>query len=460
MLDAVRRQIGQIIGAKASITLPRLILDQLPVGIVIARAPDGEVLLQNLRGDEILGHGVQEAERLPDIYIGAMHADGRPFAQHDHALVRVLATGRPITGEHCLYRRPDGQVADLLFDADIIVDEDGTPALAVATFQDISAQRHAERRQAALELRLAGVLEATSDSVFVLDGDWRFSFLNARAKAMLADGRDLVGQVVWEAFPEAVGGDFWRAYHVARETGETTTAREHYGPLGRTFEARANPFEDGLAVFFRDVTVEHEAEEAQKQLTRELAHRVGNLFTLVAGMVKMTARSADSAMEMAEKLTGRIVALSRAHELVRPAPGGSGAAIPTTLQALATAILAPHDDGEARVRIACDGVPLGPDSATALALVLHELATNAAKYGALGKGGGLDLAAARTGEEMVLLWREETPGGVAAPSGQSGFGSTLVQATARSRLRGRVDYDWRPEGVSVRLAFPAASLSR
>jgi two-component sensor histidine kinase len=448
-------------GVDGAESLPALLLEQMPVGIVIALAPSGEIIFQNRRAGAILGQDIPLSPEMPaDIYVGAFHLDGRPFGPDDHAVVRVLANGRPIQGESCRYRRPDGSTVELSFDADLIRDRSGVPALAVATFQDVTAEREAERARAALERRLARVLEATTDSVFVVDAGWRLTFLNGNARAQIAGGRELVGMSLWEAFPEAIGSPFWASYHECMASRRPTVARERYDPLGMAFEAHAYPFEEGIVVFFRDVTSEIKAEEAQRQLTRELAHRVGNLFTLVIGMVKMTARTASSAAEMADKLTGRIVALARAHDLVRPGGLEAARATPTTLAALVQAVVAPHRDGGAAIEVACEGVSIGPDAATALALVLHELATNSAKYGALSRSGLLSIAVERhDADRLGILWRETVDRSPSPPAGPAGFGSTLVRATARGRLGGDVAYDWGANGLTVRIDCEASRLA-
>ena len=116
-----------------------------------------------------------------------------------------------------------------------------------------------DRMAAALEAReiaLCTALESTTNSVAVLDRSWRYTYLNARAKAKVAQGRDLLGQVIWDAFPEVAGTVFADAYRTAMESGVPTQAEDDYGPLNARFEVHAFPSKDGLTVFFRDVTEE------------------------------------------------------------------------------------------------------------------------------------------------------------------------------------------------------------
>lgn len=437
------------------------ILDQMPIGVAIARAPDGALLFQNRHADGILGHGRRPAAGIEDyVAYGAIDRSGAPIPPDRHPLARALLAGETIDRELLLYRRPEGDVRDLEVSATLVRGADAAPLYAVATFVDVTERRAADRARAESEARLAKVLEATTDSVFVVDRDWRIVFLNERARAQIARGGALLGDVLWRAFPEAVGTAFWTGYREAMATGRSVRVEEHFAPLGMTFEAHAHPFDDGIAVFFRDVTRQREIEAARDAMAREMAHRVGNLFTLVNSMVGMTARSTDTAAEMAEVLSGRIMALAAAHQLVRPGEGATAA--PTTLAALVRAILAPYEGSSATISVDVDapGLTLGPDAATAAALILHEFATNAAKYGALADDDGrLELRARVEAGTLLLEWRETVSRPLAAP-GEVGFGSTLVRAAARGRLGGEIDVDWRTHGMTARLRADVARCAR
>jgi diguanylate cyclase (GGDEF)-like protein len=127
---------------------------------------------------------------------------------------------------------------------------------------DAMAEAVAEREQ-----RLRDVLESTTDSVFALDPNWRFTFLNARAVARLAKGRGLLGRSIWESFPELVGGPFGEAYRRAMAERVPTQTTEFYGPLESCYEANAFPSPDGgITVFVRDVTEQYRAREELRHL--------------------------------------------------------------------------------------------------------------------------------------------------------------------------------------------------
>jgi signal transduction histidine kinase len=140
----------------------------------------------------------------------------------------------------------------------------------------------AEAALRAREAELASVLETTSDGIFALGPDWRVTFINGRGAALLAAGHDLIGQVVWEAFPEAVGGPFWQAYHRTMEERVPAAAEAPYSPLGRCYRAESHPRADGgIVVFFRDVTAEREAAArlAESEERLRLALEAGQVGT-------------------------------------------------------------------------------------------------------------------------------------------------------------------------------------
>ncbi|GLR55904.1 hypothetical protein GCM10007919_06260 [Rhizobium indigoferae] len=143
-----------------------------------------------------------------------------------------------------------------------------------------------------------------------------------------------------------------------------------------------------------DVTGRKQAEEGHELLTGEMSHRVKNLLALASGLTAITSRSTASNEEMVSQLTQRLAALGRAHDLVRPLKGGQGNAV--LLRDLFTVLLAPYDDEGAfagRIRVAVPRMGVGESSATSLALVIHELATNSLKYGALSvETGTLDVS--------------------------------------------------------------------
>lgn len=212
---------------------------------------------------------------------------------------------------------------------------------------------------------------------------------------------------------------------------------------------------------FLDVSGRKQAEEIQELLAGEMSHRVKNLLAIASGLTEITARSSKSAPEMVKALTQRLIALGRAHDLTRPVPGGDGDG--ALLGDLLSVLLAPYDDDGAfrgRVRVAVPRMRVGERAATTLALVIHELATNSLKYGALSTASGtLDLSQRIEAQGFVLLWTERGGPPVVAPEGAGGFGSTLIKRSMTGQLGGSIEYDWSSEGVVIALRIDPARLA-
>ncbi|TWF43324.1 sensor histidine kinase [Neorhizobium alkalisoli] len=211
---------------------------------------------------------------------------------------------------------------------------------------------------------------------------------------------------------------------------------------------------------FLDVTGRKQAEEGHELLAGEMSHRVKNLLALAAGLTNMTSRATETKEEMAKQLTQRLTALGRAHELVRPLPDGQGSA--ALLGDLFTVLLAPYDDVGAfagRIRVAVPRMGLGEKSATSLALVIHELATNSLKYGALSNDAGLlDISGTVVDDDIEIVWNEHGGERVEKASSE-GYGSKLVQRTITGQLGGSIDYDWIDGGVVVTFRMKESRLA-
>lgn len=216
-----------------------------------------------------------------------------------------------------------------------------------------------------------------------------------------------------------------------------------------------------MSGIFLDVTGRKQAEEGHELLAGEMSHRVKNLLAIATGLTHITSRSTSSTAEMAKELTQRLTALGRAHDLVRPLPGSQGSA--ALLGDLLSVLLAPYDDLGAfsgRIRVAVERMGVGEATTNSLALVLHELATNSLKYGALSSGTGtLDITTAAKGAQLELTWMERGGPEVKAPPEISGFGSSLVHRSVSRQLGGSIAYEWQRAGLVVRLLLDRDKLA-
>lgn len=224
----------------------------------------------------------------------------------------------------------------------------------------------------------------------------------------------------------------------------------------RWISARGQGADEGIVDgvmfgIFLDVTGRKQAEEGSELLAGEMSHRVKNLLAIAAGLTQLTGRSAKSVEDMTGELTQRLTALGRAHDLVRPLPGEQGKA--ALLGDLLAILLAPYDETAAfsgRIRIAVARMGVGEQTATSLAMVIHELATNSVKYGSLSCASGfLDVSSVLDGDDICVIWAETGGPAIVEKPVLKGFGSRLTSRSVSGQLGGGLDYDWQESGLVV-----------
>ena len=219
---------------------------------------------------------------------------------------------------------------------------------------------------------------------------------------------------------------------------------------------------DGIMFgIFLDVTGRKQAEEGSELLAGEMSHRVKNLLSIATGLTHLTGRSAASVEAMTSDLAERLTALGRAHDVVRPLPGHQGKA--ALLGDLLSVLLAPYDETGAfsgRIRVAVPRMGIGHRTATTLGMVVHELATNSVKYGALSSPEGfLDISSRTEGDDIYLNWAETGGPSITDAPHMNGFGSRLIQRSVAGQLGGELTYDWLENGLVVTMRMRASELA-
>jgi two-component sensor histidine kinase len=205
--------------------------------------------------------------------------------------------------------------------------------------------------------------------------------------------------------------------------------------------------------------------EEQEVLTQEMSHRVKNLFAITDGMIRGTARNAVDKDDMARTLSGRLHALANAHTLVSRKLHEVGRAPRAgDISLLIKAVVAPHDHTAlglpSRFSIEGPHVACGDHAINGVALVFHEMTTNAIKYGALSnEQGRVDVRWTIDGDVLDLRWLERDGPAVAGAPASKGFGSALVRNTIAGQFGGAVDYDWAPGGLTVAMRLPLAKVA-
>lgn len=354
----------------------------------------------------------------------------------------------------------------------------GLTVLAQAAKRRIQARREARESDAEharrnAQFRTLG--DWLPDIIWSSDGEGRFDYFSRRW-----------GTVTGSAPPSAI--DRWQPFVHEEDWDTTATKWMDCSARGDTYEAeyrlrqadgswrwtmaRALPVKDengAVMRWFGTLTDIHETRrqaDSSGALAHEMAHRIKNVFALISGLVSVRTRGRDELREFGEDLVGTITALGKAQDFVRP----KGQPESSDLRALVHALLGPFADGKSkRVAVVGDTVPIGPRSATPLALVLHELATNSVKYGALSADRGrIAIALRRDGESMVVAWTEtggpepaehDPPPHEPAEHQRRGFGTRLIDMSITAQLDGTIDRDWRKEGLAITLRLPCETLA-
>lgn len=446
----------------------RLLADALPILCWIARA-DGYIIWYNRRWHDYCG-------TTPD----AMRGWGWQDVHDPELLPEVMERWRQCiaTGEafEMLFplRGADGHFRPFLTRAAPVRGHDGAIARWFGVNTEIGAQVRAEAALSASEAKYTVLTEAMPQMVWSCLPDGHRDYCNAQWYEFT--GLPVGAAEGWSwahiLHPEESDTVLTRLRHslVTGEPYEIEYRMRHNSGDYRWALVRALPVRDISGRIVRWIgtcTDIHDAKltaEKSEILSRELSHRIKNIFAVIAGLVGLSARQEPQARSFADRLSHRILALGRAHEFARPHSDESRPHFDNavTLQGMLAQLMEPYRlDGRRRVRITGDDVEIDDQAATPIALVFHELATNAAKYGALLHDDGAVLVNIRRDDQSVRIdWLEKDGPPVAGEPDRRGFGSQLAEMSVERQLGGRLSRDWRPDGLALTLSLPVDRLTR
>jgi two-component sensor histidine kinase len=300
------------------------------------------------------------------------------------------------------------------------------------------------------EDELETILEGIGEAFYSVDSDWRIVHFNREAaRHFQRPASDVVGRRLWDAFPMAVDTGLGRLFLETMESRATVRGEAMSVVVGpRWLAYRLFPLGDGMGVVFRDITDRKSAEEHRELLINELNHRVKNTLTIVQSIAAQTFKGVDAGARA--DFEQRLLTLSNVHSLLTD-ESWDGA----ELHAVIRASLRPHlVDGRDRVTFDGPDFRLRSKSALALSMALHELATNALKYGALSVERGRVALHWTTDEgRFRLRWREDGGPAVVPPS-RTGFGSRMIERGLRAEFEGEVKIDYRSAGVVCTIDAP------
>jgi two-component sensor histidine kinase len=315
---------------------------------------------------------------------------------------------------------------------------------------------------------LRGVLDGCGDCIKILDLDGRLQFMSEGGKRVMeVENFGKLKGCPWPDFWTGAGNadartavDTARAGGTAKFKGAADTAKGN----SRYWDVQVSPIfgEDGkpshILSISRDITELAEFQERQKVLTAELQHRIKNSLAMVSAIANQTIRGDD--IEAARNaFTARLMTLSHAHDILVQTSWVSA-----PIKDVVEGALAPHRPGHGRIEVSGPELLLPPKPALAIAVALHELATNAAKYGALSNDAGKVTVFWKTNgsgptASFHFDWVETGGPRVAEPEpSQRGFGTRLIERMLKSDFGGEVVMDFKPEGFVCTLVAPLENL--
>ncbi|MDQ8729370.1 PAS domain S-box protein [Bradyrhizobium sp. LHD-71] len=436
------------------------LLEALPAAIYMTDA-DGRITMFNKAAVELSG-------RVPEIGVDTWCVtwklywpDGTPLPHDQCPMALALKERRPIRGIEAVAERPDGTRVPFMPFPSPIFDASGRLVGAINMLVDLTEIKHDQEAAA----RLAAIVESSNDAIVSKNLKGIISSWNRGAERLFGySAEEVIGRPINILIPEDRSDEepaiIERISRGERVEIYETIRRRKDGSLVHV-SLSVSPVRDatgrvtGASKIARDMTEYRLAEQQKELLLREMNHRVKNMFTLTSGMVSLSKRSARTPEDLAIAVQGRLQALASAHDLTLPDLSGQSPAShrATTLGVLLRAIVAPHLDGAEdadRVTAAGPDVQLGGRAARSLALVLHELATNAAKYGALSSSAGrIRVDWSVQPEGLRLTWTEQGGPPLAGAPASEGFGSLLARQTVKDQFGGSITHVWNPGGLTV-----------
>lgn len=441
----------------------RALFESPVAGVAVADIPTLTITATNNRMLEILGRTRDEIEGIPRVWVDVTPPEYREL--EERTLADFLERGESHTIEK-EYLRPDGSRIPVRL---TILKVDGEPDKAIVFVQDLTADRAAHSREQAIQQRLEIALSAADQGVWDYDLVTGEMIYDERAKQIYglpADAKvtfDLIRDATPPEDLSTTLAQLGRAidptlrdrssyeYRIRRPDGSICWALAHGEAVfeGEGENARAVRY----AGTIQDITERKAAERHQQILIAELNHRVKNMLAIVQAIAHQTFRNVDR--DAADSFYGRLAALAAAHSSLTRQNWEAG-----ELGDIASAVLQPHQErDEQQIRVSGAPVRVPPQMAVNLAMALHELATNAAKYGALSRPAGrVDLSWSVTHSEPVLhvRWRERGGPSVNEPAAE-GFGTRMIRRVLASELGGKVTLSFDPDGLECSIEAPLSA---
>ena len=422
------------------------LLDQLPIAIATFDC-DGRLVRFNRSAAEMWGRG----QRLGDAVgpLGLLVAD-------------VLRTRGSVRSREVVFERPDGRHVFTSVNADLMLGDDDDPIGVLTCFADITAFKAKQQDGTQGAQRLFDVLPV---AIYMTDAEGRITYYNQAAADFWGRRPELYREMWCGALKLFHSGGI----PLPHEDSPAAVSLKYGMPLRGTeaiaerpdgtrvpFAVLPTPLRDtegrviGSVNLLIDVSERKRAEERQRALMSVLNHRVKNTLAIVQALASQTIRGRGIKRDVRAKFVERLFALSRAHDLLTWEGWDSA-----DLKSVIDEVLAPY---HGRIELNGKTMRISPKATVALSMVLHELAANAARHGALSASSGRvmltwSVETGKRGATAMFSWREAGGPPVVEPE-RRGFGLKLVERSIAQELSGHVEIAFAPTGVLCILSFP------
>ncbi|WP_375464231.1 PAS domain-containing protein [uncultured Methylobacterium sp.] len=404
-------------------------------------------------------------------YVAGIHPEDRDWV--GARIAEAVETGGEFAEEYRLCRA-DGAVRWVYARGRCYQDADGRPLRYPGVAVEITERKRTEAALAASQARLDTILQTMPVGLLLAEApSGRVLFGNPRLERILGhsvlEAAGLAGHDAYHADGRSVAPDEHPLARIVGGGADHAELEAHYQrPDGsrRWIEIIGEAVKDaagttvGAVIAVSDIEDRKRAEAQQDILHHELGHRLKNTLALVQAIAAQTLRNVTDVEAAREALSARLVAMGKAHDILLSGPSESAG-----MEAVLRGALSIHDDdgGPARFRLAGPDLAVGPKAALSLALMAHELATNAVKYGALSvPDGSVVLRWEVEGEgadaQVHLLWREQDGPPVAEPT-RKGFGTRLIERGLVGAIGGAVVLSYPETGVTCTVTAPLGGLA-
>jgi PAS domain S-box-containing protein len=443
----------------------RELLEALPAAVYMTDAA-GRLTFFNRAAVELVGRRPELGTDSWCVSWRLYNVDGTVLPHDECPMAIALKEQRPVRDVEAIAERPDGTRVQFKPYPTPLFDENGRLTGAINMLVDVTEVRRSE----AAAMHLAAIVSSSDDAIISKTLDGKITSWNAGAERIFGYQADeMIGQSITRIIPPELHGEEERILAQLR-AGERI---DHYDTTRVAKDGRrvdisltVSPLRDrtgrviGASKVARDITERKAAEARQGALVDELNHRVKNTLATVQALAARTIDRPEIPEDVRDTFEGRLFALSRTHDQLSRGRWESA-----DFAAVLDGIFEPYRQraGE-RIRLTGPHVNLAPRASLALAMVLHELATNAAKYGSLSVPTGAlavswTVAADHGRRRLTIDWQETGGPPVRRPERQ-GFGSRLLERSIAHELKGSTEISFEPAGVRCRIAVPLASVER